>query len=931
MRLRRYRNPALFMLLPALLLLIGAPAALAVDAELTWSASTSEGIIGYRVYAGTASRIYNAPIAVGNQTQYTMANLTNGTWYFAVTAVDINGNESDYSNEASKTVGSASDTTAPVISYVAVSGMTGSGATIKWTTNEASNTQVEYGATTAYGKSTTINSSLVTSHIQTLSGLSAGMLHHYRVKSKDAAGNLAVSADYTFTTAAATDATAPVISGVTASGLTSSGATIAWTTNEASNTQVEYGPTTAYGKSTTLSSAQVTSHSQSLSGLEAGTVYHYRVKSKDASGNAAVSGDYTFTTKSSAEENASRFARWLRYDSTGDDTSNEPDPDKKKKTFTGQQQYLVSSVLESLREKLQGASASPAQAERSMQQTADMGDTRASHSSAAQIFDAAGYGDGPVISTISVSDLTAGSARISWNTDRPSDSGVEYWKAGESARRAVLGNSVTRHSILLNNLERGTRYQFTVQSAGYDGLQSRSRTYSFNTPAQGTSAVALPRFFDRKDQSEMGDEVLTEIAMTNLGGQPATLLLTALDDEGKLIAGPNIVNPTRLQVSPKAQSATLDLDIFGEDLLLAASRGWIKVESTTPDVGGFSLAFGSNLDFADGTAVGDTPLTDFAFTDVEPNGATRINLANNNRKDATVVFDLVNANGTVGQTQSRAIPANGAFVGDLFTDVFPGIRPDASGYVRVNSTEGMLAFEMMKKNSGDMASLPGQDLAAGAAVLYSPHYVTGSEWATTLSVVNLDARPGRVQLQFIGENGAQIGLARSLEIAANGKLHINDPAFFGQNPDGTYTGHVRISSDGVRLAGSAVFGHSNGTSFSSALPLIANPQKSVLYGHAVSNDLYRSGIAIVNPNTAAATAVVSLYAADGTLIAKKSEFIQAGRRTAKQLTEFFPSQAGKDQTSGYVKVTSDKPLASYSLFGTSNLSVLSAIPAKALQ
>src|SRR5207247_4304711 len=78
-----------------------------------------------------------------------------------------------------------------------------------------------------------------------------------------------------------------------------SGASIAWTTNEASDSQVEYGTTTAYGSSTTLNTSLVTSHSVNLSGLAANTTYHYRVKSRDAAGNLAVSGDQTFTTAAS--------------------------------------------------------------------------------------------------------------------------------------------------------------------------------------------------------------------------------------------------------------------------------------------------------------------------------------------------------------------------------------------------------------------------------------------------------------------------------------------------------------------------------------------------------------------------------------------------------------------------------------------------------
>jgi hypothetical protein len=40
-------------------------------------------------------------------------------------------------------------------------------------------------------------------------------------------------------------------------------------------------------------------HSVLLSGLSANTTYHYRVGSKDAAGNLALSGDYSFTTASS--------------------------------------------------------------------------------------------------------------------------------------------------------------------------------------------------------------------------------------------------------------------------------------------------------------------------------------------------------------------------------------------------------------------------------------------------------------------------------------------------------------------------------------------------------------------------------------------------------------------------------------------------------
>jgi hypothetical protein len=65
---------------------------------------------------------------------------------------------------------------------------------------------------------------MVISHSQALSGLSANTLYHYRVRSRDAAGNLATSGDSTFRTALAPDTTAPTVSlSAPAAGATVSG------------------------------------------------------------------------------------------------------------------------------------------------------------------------------------------------------------------------------------------------------------------------------------------------------------------------------------------------------------------------------------------------------------------------------------------------------------------------------------------------------------------------------------------------------------------------------------------------------------------------------------------------------------------------------------------------------------------------------------
>lgn len=87
------------------------------------------------------------------------------------------------------------DTTAPVISSVVagVGDPCGQAENISWTTNEAADTQIEYGTTVSYGSSSSLDSSLVTSHFATATGLNFSTTYYYRVRSADVAGNIAYS------------------------------------------------------------------------------------------------------------------------------------------------------------------------------------------------------------------------------------------------------------------------------------------------------------------------------------------------------------------------------------------------------------------------------------------------------------------------------------------------------------------------------------------------------------------------------------------------------------------------------------------------------------------------------------------------------------------------------------------------------------------
>ncbi|MFZ5863437.1 MAG: fibronectin type III domain-containing protein [Nitrospirota bacterium] len=469
----------------ASLLLCAAPA-FGADAILSWNPNTESDLAGYTVHYGTSSGVYSSVIPVGMVTTYTVTGLGPGTYYFAVTAQDLVGNSSTPSNEGTKIV---TDTTPPTISSVTASGITATGATLTWTTNEAATTAAEYGTTTGYGSSTAIDSTLVTTHARTLSGLTPSTLYHFRVLSLDATGNVAISSDYTFTTTAAPDTTPPTLTGISAGSITSTGASITWTSNEAATTQVEYGTTTAYGASTTLNATLVTSHSATVSGLAASTLYHYRVRSADAAGNAALSGDFTFTTSAAPDTTPPVISGTTA--STVSATSS---------VITWSTNEVSTSVVDYGLTTAYSATSSDAVRVTSHSITltgltastvyhyrvrsVDAAGNNASSSDFVFTTSAAPDTTPPTLTGISAGSITSTGASITWTSNEAATTQVEYGTTTAYGASTTLNATlVTSHSATVSGLLAATTYNYRVRSADAAGNLAVSGNRTFTTSA----------------------------------------------------------------------------------------------------------------------------------------------------------------------------------------------------------------------------------------------------------------------------------------------------------------------------------------------------------------------------------------------------------------------------------------------------------------
>ncbi|MBI3812622.1 MAG: hypothetical protein HY283_10560 [Nitrospirae bacterium] len=564
-------------------------AALAGDAILTWNPNTEPDLAGYKIYYGTASGSYGAPIDAGNQTTYTITGLGYGTYYFAVKAYDTTGNLSGSSNEVNKTL---SDTTPPVISAISAGGITSTGATISWTTDEPATSLVEYGTTTAYGSSTPFDSTLVIGHNKTLGGLQASMIYHYRIRSADATGNLAISGDNTFVTAAAPDTTPPVISGITAGSVTSTSATISWTTDEPSDTQVQYGTTMSYGASTILNSSLVTSHSQSLTVLQPSTLYNFRVLSRDAAGNLATSGNNTFTTSAPPDTtppvisgitasnitNTGAVITW-----TTNETANSQ-VEYGTTTAYGSLTTLDSALVTNHSATLNGLTASITY--HYHVKSADAAGNLAVSNDNTFITSAPPDTTPPLLSGITVSSVTNTGAVVTWTTNEASTSQVEYGPTVTYGSSSNLSSTlVTGHSITLTGLTASTLYHYYVKSADAAGnlAVSDDNTFTASAPPDTTGPVLS---LITASNITAADATITwgtdepassqvEYGLTAFYGNSTTVNATLLNSHSQILTG--LQASTLYHYRVKSADSAGNLSVSGDLVLTTGSAA-----DTTP-------------------------------------------------------------------------------------------------------------------------------------------------------------------------------------------------------------------------------------------------------------------------------------------------------------------------------------------------------------
>ena len=378
-----------------------------------------------------------------------VSGLQPGTAYdYAATVTDVAGNQSISSSHGFSTQ-EESDRTAPTITAgPSFQGVTETGVTIVWTTDEPASSLVDWSidpasAEGAAAKATATNQTvetfgrvergeLVQQHRLTLADLLPGTIYHIVVTSKDLSsnsvttdpnGNQLFSRDHQFTTRGSRDIDAPTFSINPTVTWTNSTAVVAWGTNERAASRIDWRG--GGGRNFVEDNELVRDHSLTATGLIPRTAYRFMITAQDQAGNKLTWGSLDGPMK--PVEGAAKILQ----------------------PPGGAGFFVTENVADSQLPLIV---------------------------------------DGP-----RVREKTANSLTISWDTDELSDSFVLYGSTDQLGEVVGLAQDVTQHAVTLTNLESGSQYHYKIQSTDPSGNGATESTVAVVSTAAELDLVP-PRF-----------------------------------------------------------------------------------------------------------------------------------------------------------------------------------------------------------------------------------------------------------------------------------------------------------------------------------------------------------------------------------------------------------------------------------------------------
>ncbi len=488
--------------------------------------------------------------------------------------------------------------------------------------------------------------------------------------------------------------------------------------------------------------------------------------------------------------------------------------------------------------------------------------------------------------------------------------------------------------------------------------------------------VFTPRVFRYFFPFYQGDSrSFTGIAISSLIESLMNLEFLAFNMSGSETPFPD--NPRRTELEEGRQLALLGHELFGVPAS-SEQAGWIELQATPvgavntlgPILGTFTQFGSFDLSRLDGSV---------GFTDQSRRLIlTRVFQGSNafRGRSATTLLSVANPNATpvtvelacipTGQGQSALsgvssqsevllrrtleIPGKGFVFGSL-PEILEQDLSVSGGYVElgVREGQGVVAFELVRLDDQDTVLGLNASFASSGPELFSAQLASGPEVFTNVKFVNTSDEDRELTISPIAEDGTTLADAATVNLGpgqsfeqdvaelfgfgdADGALAlpgIGSPMAGGTTQGTTVVGSMRVEVSGGGVVGDVIFGDPVELGYAAALPLQTTPFTEAVFSQVANMLGFFTGMAFFNTGMQTAEIRIQIFSADGVQSGDVTVLLGPGKRISKLVSEFDPATAG--QARGFIRIISSQPLIAQQLFGTSDLSLLSATPPTIVQ
>jgi hypothetical protein len=310
-----------------------------------------------------------------------------------------------------------------------------------------------------------------------------------------------------------------------------------------------------------------------------------------------------------------------------------------------------------------------------------------------------------------------------------------------------------------------------------------------------------------------------------------------------------------------------------------------------------------------------------AFAIDSPDFRSNLGINNPNSQSADVRVLHLDRNGLlINQLNSVTVPPNGFVQRNSFLQ-------ELEGSVGITGREGTLALEssqpiqafvsQIENQTGDPSILEG--FRSGSTRIILPSAANTGPFRSNLILLNLSPIEARIDITALDrDSGQALGVPiQNLGLPANGFISYGN-ILASLNTNDTF-GPVEIhSTNGALLSAvSRVSGLNAGTSgFFPALSADSG-QMAEIIPFAIDTNAFRTNLGINNLGTTPASVNVSLFAADGTLLAGTPSPLTIAPQGLVQVNNILryllagSSGAPVTNRQGYLKLTSNSPIKAF--------------------